>query len=115
MLPRPVFVHLKRSSFGRPLPVMTALCLSPASARQPKQRRPSPRNAPVEPFDEWGTRLVEDRARPRRGLHATARALEDLPCRRVAVLGYPAVRAHEAIGPTAGGRTASHLMRLRSS
>ena len=41
MLPRPVFVHLKRSSFGRPLPVTTALCLSPASASPPKQPRPS--------------------------------------------------------------------------
>src|SRR5215470_13746236 len=41
MLPRPVFVHLKRSSFGRPLPVTTAWCLGPASASPPKQPRPS--------------------------------------------------------------------------
>jgi hypothetical protein len=33
---------LKRWSFGRPLPVTTALCLSPASASPPKQPRPSP-------------------------------------------------------------------------
>src|SRR5215831_4366313 len=53
-----------------------------------------------EPLDERGSRLVENCAGSRRGLHATARALEDLPCRRVAVLGYPAVRAHKAVGPT---------------
>ena len=40
-LPRPVFVHLKRSFLGRPPPVTMAVCFMPAAATPPKQARSS--------------------------------------------------------------------------